>query len=149
MTHYVVGGNFTIHTVKTNQKQSVFPPNDQPYRYIEHNFTWSPDSQRICFKGHRSDGAIDIGIVSTTGNDPNLKIRCDGKDVQSDFSWLSEGNRLMFPQLPSTGQFSQIYEMHADDDKPAVRYSRQPKNRHNGGLCWSRDGKTFVFMSRR
>ena len=42
------GGNLVIHTVKTGEKRFVFPERQSPYRYIEHNFTWSPDSGMIC-----------------------------------------------------------------------------------------------------
>ncbi|MEK6258773.1 MAG: hypothetical protein AABP62_09135 [Planctomycetota bacterium] len=147
-TAYVKGGgNLVIHDVATDEKRFIFPDGNSPYRYIEHNFTWSPDSQRICFKGHRPNGAIDVGIVSVTGGDPKLRVRCDGKDVQSDLAWLADGNRVMFPKLPPAGQHSQIFEIDPDGDKPAVRYPTQPKDRNNGGLCWSRDGKTFVYMS--
>ena len=147
-TAYVSAGNFTIHTLKTNEKRSVFPANNRPYRYIEHNFTWSPDSERLCFKGHRANGTIDLGIVSVNGDDPKLKVRYDGKNVVTDLEWVADGNRVVFP-YNSTGPFMQIYELNPDDDLPPVRYPRQPPYTHNGGMCWSRDGKTFVFMSRR
>ena len=146
-TAYVKGGNLVIHDVATDEHRLVFAENKSPYNYIEHNFTWSPDSQRICFKGHRPNGAIDMGIVSATGDDPKLRVRCDGKDFQSDFAWLADGNRVMFPRIPPAGQRTQIYEIDPDGDQPAIRYPGQPKHRNNGGLCWSRDGKTFVYMS--
>ena len=143
------GGNLVVHTVKTGEKRLVFPERQSPYRYIEHNFTWSPDSDRLVFKGHRANGIIDVGIVSASGNDPMLKIRCDGKNVQSDFAWLSDGKRLMFPYVPTGGQFVQAYSLDPDGNDLPVRYPRQPEDKQTGGLCWSRDGKTFVFMCKR
>ena len=148
-TAYVNRGNLVVHTVKTGEKRFIFPERQSPYTYIEHNFTWSPESDRIVFKGHRMNGTIDIGIVSTGGDDPKLRIRCDGQNVQSDFAWLSDGKRLMFPYLPTGGEFVQTYELDPDGDNAPVRYPRQPRNKHTGGLCWSRDGKMFVFMCKR
>ena len=147
---YVKGGsNLIVYGLKTGKQRPVFPEGNTPYNYIEHNFCWSPDSQRIVFKGHRNDGTVEVGIASVMGEDPKLKVRCAGNDVQSDFSWLPDGSQVMFPRLPGPGQKTQIYLLDPDGDQPAVRYPHQPKNRSNGGLCWSRDGKMFVYMSAR
>ncbi len=148
-TAYVKQGNLVVHTIKTGTKEFVFPERQSPYNYIEHNFTWSPNSDRLVFKGHRANGVIDVGIVSASGGDPKLRIRLDGKNVQSDFTWLSDGKRLMFPYLPTGGQFVQTYSLDPEGNDFPVRYPRQPEGTHTGGLCWSRDDKTFVFMYKR
>jgi Tol biopolymer transport system component len=147
-TAYVKQGNLVVHDVRTNKKKVVFPEQQSPYIYIEHNFTWSPDSTRLVFKGHRNNGVLDIGIVAADG-EPNLKVRCDGRDIQSDFSWLSDGKQLMFPYHAAGGEFIQTYSLDPDGDDSPTRYPRQPDDRHTSGLCWSRDGKTFVVMCRR
>lgn len=147
-TAYVTGSNnFVIHDVDINEKRPVFPAGQSPYSYIEHNFTWSPDSKRICFKGHRANGIVDVGIINATGGDPNLRVLCDGKDVSSDFSWLPGGQRLMFARRPEGSQRTQIFEMDPDGMKPSFRYPKQPLDRNNICVCWSRDGKTFVYLS--
>lgn len=147
-TAYVTGSNnFVIHDIDTNDKRPVFPVGQSPYRYIEHNFAWSPDSKQICFKGHRANGAVDVGIVNATGGDPNLRVLCDGKDVSSDFSWLPGGRRLMFARCPEGSPRTQIFEIDPDGMKPSFRYPKQPMDRNNICVCWSRDGKTFVYLS--
>ena len=118
------------------------------HAHIRHNFCWSPDSQRICFKGHRQNRTVEVGIVSVDGDDPNLRIRCDATTVQSDFAWNPDRKRVIFPKLPTGGQYVQLYEFNPDDDTPFVRYPAQPENKNNGGMCWSRDGKMIVFMSK-
>jgi Tol biopolymer transport system component len=147
-TAWVTGGNnFVIHDVATNERRSVFRGGRSPYRYIEHNFTWSPDSRRICFRGHRADEVIDVGIVNTTGDDPNLRVLCDAGDVGSDFSWFADGKRLMFPRHPAGAARTQIFEIDPDGKQPSIRYPKQPADRNNICVSWSRDGKTFVYMS--
>lgn len=148
-TAYIkTGSNFVIHNIATNEKHLVFPDGKSPYNYIEHNFTWSPDSKRLCFKGHRPSGVADVGIVNATGGDPKLRVLCDAKDVSSDFSWLPDGKRLMFGRTPAGETRTQIFEIDPDGDKPvAVRFPKQPKDRNNICVCWSRDGKTFVYLS--
>ncbi|MBC7817184.1 MAG: PD40 domain-containing protein, partial [Planctomycetaceae bacterium] len=147
-TAYVKGANnFVIHDIATSERRQVFPDGQSPYQYIEHNFTWSPDSKRICFKGHRANGVLDVGIVNVTGGDPNLRVLCDAKDVSSDFSWLPDGKRVMFARHPAGSTRTQIFEIDPDGDKPSVRYPKQPEDRNNVCVCWSRDGKTFVYLS--
>jgi Tol biopolymer transport system component len=114
---YARQGNLVIHDVSTRKQKLALSQNNRRYRYIEHNFGWSPDSKRIVFKGHQPNGTIDVGIVSLTGEEPELKIRLDGKEVQSDFSWHPAG-RLMFPHLPPGGGLTQIYEIDPDGDQP-------------------------------
>jgi Ca2+-binding EF-hand superfamily protein len=147
-TAWVKGrNNFVIHDIATNARRPVFPDVQSPYQYIEHNFTWSPDSRRICFRGHRPNEVVDVGIVSTTGGDPNLRVLCDARDVGSDFSWFSEGKRLMFDRHPAGAARTQIFEIDPDGEQPSVRYPRQPRDRNNICVSWSRDGKTFVYLS--
>lgn len=145
---YVRRNNLVVQLLKTGEKKVVFPDGTSRYNYIEHNFTWSPDSERLCFKGHRNDGKIDIGIVSASGQ-PNLRVRLDGHNVQSDFAWRSDGKQLMFPYHQPGAEFTLTFSIDPDGTDDPVRYSRQPDDKHTSGLCWSRDGQTFVYMSKR
>ncbi len=144
---YVKRSNFVIYNLATEEQRLVFPDNQSPYNSLEHNFTWSPDSRRICFKGHRANGAIDVAIVTVTGGDPNLRVHGDAKDVASDFAWHPDGKRILSPRTPPTGQRTQIFEFDPDGNKPAERFPEQPKNRNNIGVSCTRDAKTFVFMN--
>jgi len=147
---YVKGNNnFVIHDIATNEKRSVFGDGQSPYNYIEHNFTWSPDSGRICFRGHRANERVDVGIVNASAGDPNLRVLCDARDVSSDFSWLPDGKRVMFARHPAGSARTQIFEIEPDAEQPSVRYAKQPPNRNNICVSWSRDGKTFVYLSIR
>ena len=141
------GGNFVIYDLASGEKRLVFPQGKSPYRYIEHNFAWSPDSTRLCFKGHRPNGAIDVGIASATGGSPELKVRLDGKQIQSDFAWHPDGKRILFPKGTPNSPYSQIYEIEADSDEPIRVFAPQPNDRNVIGISFSRDGKTFAFMT--
>jgi len=145
---FIENGNIVVMDLDTRNKKYLFPKGKSSYSHIEHNFCWSPDSKRICFKGHRENGAVEVGIVETTGDEPKLRVRCDGREVQSDFAWLADRDRIMFPRIVA-GQKTQLYEIDPDGQAEATRYPRQSRTRNNGGMCWSRDGKTLVFMSTR
>ena len=145
---YVMSGNnFIIYDIASGEKRLVFPERKSPYNYIEHNFAWSPDSTRLCFKGHRSNGIIDVGIVSATGTQPELKVVFNGNEAQSDFAWHPDGKRIMFPRVAPGSPRSQIYEIQADSDEPPRLFSPQPNDRNVIGISFARDGKTSVFMT--
>lgn len=138
--------DLVIRNVSTGEQRAVFAAGDNPYRYIEHNIEWSPDSSKIVFRGHRRTGGIDIATISTAANGPNLTVCCNGADVAPDFTWQPDGRKILFPRQIA-GQLSQIYEVPAEKDQQPVRYTSQPEDRSNSGLDWSRDGKVFSFMS--
>lgn len=145
---YVMNGNnFMIHDIASDEKHFVFSQGKSPYQYIEHNFTWSPDATRLCFRGHRSNGAIDVAIVSAIGEQPELKVLLDGKEAQSDFAWHPDGKRIMFPRVTPGSPRSQIYEVQADHEGPPKLFSPQPNDRNVIGISFSRDGNTSVFMT--
>ncbi len=141
------GNNFMIHDIASGEKWRVFPQRKSPFRYIEHNFAWSPDATRLCFKGHRSNGAIDVAIVSATGEQPEVKVVFDGKEAQSDFAWHPDGKRIMFPRVAPGSPRSQIYEIQANKEGPPKRFSPQPDDRNVIGISFSLDGSTSVFMT--
>ena len=145
---YVSGrGNFTIYDLKSGARRAVFADGESPYRYIEHNFAWSPDSRRLCFKGHRQDGQVDVAIVSAVGPQPRLRVRLDGQPIQSDFAWHPDGLRILFPRMSPEFQHSQIYEVVVDEDGPPTRFASQPHDRNVIGISFSRDGETAAFMT--
>ena len=145
---YLKHANIMTYNLKSGLKRPLFPVDKLVYQSLEHNFAWSPDSQRICFRGRNTNGNFDIGIVSFTENGSQLRVRCDGIDAQADFAWHPDGRRVVFPRT-WPGRPKQLYEFDPDTDTPAVRVLSQPKERNNGGMCWSRDGKIFVYMSTR
>ena len=142
-------GNIIIYDFIGDVFREIFPPNEHPYSYIYWNMKWSPDSKQICFKGRRSDKSIDFAIVSATPGMPKLGVICDGDgdDYNEDIGWHPEGTRVSLPRKALAGRPGQIYEFNTDKGKPLVPLAGQPADRNNGGLCWSRDGKTLYFVS--
>ena len=143
---YVKRSDLIIQNIATGEQRAVFAAGNNPYRYIEHNIEWSPDSSKIVFRGHRTNGDIDIATISTAANGPDLTVCCSGADVAPDFTWQPDGRKFLFPRQIA-GQLSQIYEVTAEKNQQPIRYAFQPEDRSNSGLDWSRDGKLFSFMS--
>lgn len=144
---YTRDGNIVVFNRVTGRRHEVFPAGEAPYAYIFWNCAWSPDSRRICFKGQRHDKSIDIAIVSATGDGPELRVRCEGQDYNEDIAWHPNGRRITIPRGSAAGQTGQIFEFDPDGDAPPALLAGQPADRNNAGMCWSRDGKTFYFVS--
>ena len=140
-------GNIIVYDFIADLAREIFPPDEQPYSYIYWNCKWSPDSKRICFKGRRPDKSVDIAIVSATGGSPKLRVVCEGQDYNEDIGWHPGGSRVTIPRQAMPGQPGQIYEFDPDKEKPPVLLAGQPADRNNAGMCWSRDGKAFYFVS--
>jgi Tol biopolymer transport system component len=142
-------GNIIVYDFIADLAREIFPPDEKPYSYIYWNIKWSPDSKRICFKGRRPDKSVDIALVSATAGGPQLRVVCegDGDDYNEDFGWHPDGSRVAIPRKAMPDQPGQIFEFNPDKGKPLVLLAGQPADRNNGGLCWSRDGKTLYFVS--
>jgi Tol biopolymer transport system component len=74
-------------------------------------------------------------------------VRCDGQHYNEDIAWHPDGSRVTVPRQPAPDQPGQIYEFDPDGEKPPVLLAGQPADRNNAGMCFSRDGKTFIFVS--
>ncbi|WP_397570577.1 EF-hand domain-containing protein [Schlesneria sp. T3-172] len=146
-TAYTKGGNLVLLNHKTHEKRMLFDSNKFEYSYIEWNFVWSPDSERVCFKARKADGTIDVCIASIMEDGPALRVRCSGKDVRTNLAWHPDGKRIMFPRFAAPGRREQIFEIPVDGDEPARRYVKQPRNRNNINQTWSKDGKLFVYLT--
>ena len=126
---------------------------DEATRYarVYWNFCWSPDSKAICFKGRLQNGGDEVAIVDVRGSRRGFKVRLSGATAAQfnpDIAWHPGGSRIAMPKKSQAGEPGQIYEFDPSRDDEPTRLEGQPANRHNGGMCWSPDGRTLVFLSR-
>jgi Tol biopolymer transport system component len=145
---YARGGNLIIHELATSAQSEVFPRNKVPYDMIYWNCAWSPDSQQVCFKGRRrSDGAEELAIVTATGAAPQHRVLRRAEDINPDIAWHPDGSRIVVPKAGKPGQHGQMLMFDLTQAGAPKPLAGQPTDRHNGGMCWSRDGELLVFMS--
>jgi Tol biopolymer transport system component len=145
---YARGNRFVVHNFVSGLSREIVPPG-WDYTRIYWNPTWSPDSTEICFKARHKQGHDEFAIVSVESDVPTVRRRISADGFNEDIAWHPDGTRILIPQAPVDGVHGQIYEFDpAKDDEPS-RLAGQPKDRHNAGMCWSRDGKTLFFISRK
>ncbi|MGZ0164609.1 MAG: TolB family protein, partial [Planctomycetales bacterium] len=150
---YTKRGQFIVYT-SADDSWDVIVPKGWDYNFIYWNPTWSPDSSKLCFKGRNAQGLDQFAVVNLKGDEPEVEARISGKGFNPDIAWHPDGKRIAIPQGAVAGQFGRMVEFNpatvADNgEKAGVPVKGQPIERHNGGMCWSRDGKTLYFISRK
>lgn len=145
---YVRDGNLVLYNPATESRREVFPEDDIPYRHILHNPTWSPDSTKICFLGQREDGGTELAYVAAKQlMTTQITILRAASDLHPDIAWRRGGIEVLVVQGSVDGRPGQMLAVPLEGDTPAAPYPGQPADRNNGGMSWSRDGKTLYFMS--
>jgi beta-lactamase regulating signal transducer with metallopeptidase domain/Tol biopolymer transport system component len=144
---YSRGGRLIVHDLVSARGREI-APSDWDYKRVYWNPTWSPDSKEICFKASHQQGHSEFAIVNVEDDVPTIRRRINADGFNEDIAWHPDGTRILIPKAAANGVPCQIYEFGPDDaDEPAPLVG-QPQDRHNSGMCWSRDGKTLFFISR-
>lgn len=121
---------------------------DNPYQSIYWNSAWSPDGQRLCFKGVKKDGTNEVASISTSGEDPDLKVHFSGKvNINADFAWHPKGDRVIFAMTCPERGFVQLYEFNPRTDAAPKLVEGQDKTRNNTDACWTPDGTRLIVIS--
>ena len=119
-----------------------------PYQAIYWNSAWSPDGQRLCFKGFKTDGTSEVASISTSGEDPDLKVHYSGKvNINADFAWHPKGDRVIFAMTCPERGFVQLYEFNPGTDAAPKLVEGQDITRNNTDACWTPDGKRLIVIS--
>lgn len=121
---------------------------ENPYQSIYWNSAWSPDGQRLCFKGVKKDGTTEVASISTTGDDPDLKVHFSGKvNINADFAWHPNGDRIIFAMNCPERGFVQLYEFNPGTPEAPKLVEGQDATRNNTDACWTPDGKRLIVIS--
>ncbi len=144
---YSRDGRLVIHNFVSDTEREINPA-DWDYTYIYWNATWSPNSKEICFRANCPDGRAEFAIVSVDGDMATVKRRIDANDFHEDIAWYPGGSRILIPRRALNGEHAQIYEFDPEGTEDPKPVKGQPKDRNQGGMCWTRDGKTLYFISR-
>jgi Ca2+-binding EF-hand superfamily protein len=144
---YYDGTRLLVHDLRTDQVLEVMSADANPYSQIFWNMTWSPDSSRICFKGLRPDGVMEIAVVNASGAELGFKVHHRGGTINADFAWHPEGRRLVFSMLNTDLGRVQLYELDPDGDGPPVLMPGQDPDLNNTDACWTPDGTQLIVVS--
>ena len=127
---------------------------DQEYRSIYWNPSWSPDGERICFKGVRADGTEEIAVVSTKGDGKRFRVllsTANGKfkNVLPIVAWGGNQDRIAVSIRGPDDKCRQLYLLDPEGIDAPKRLPGQDPDGINGDMAWSADGETVIFSSRK
>lgn len=143
---YTNRGSFVIYDLLTDEKRTINPKPDEPYRSIYWNTDWSPDSQKICFKATCADGMYEVGILDMSTEEPQLTVCYRYKGGWgNEFAWRPDGKMITVVKYQKVNR---IYEFPPEADITPTEIPGQPEGRPTTGSCWSSDGKLLYFLSR-
>jgi len=145
---YTRGDRFVVHDFVSARSREIVPV-EWDYTRIYWNPTWSPDSKEVCFKARHKQGHDEFAIVSVGSDAATIRRRISADGFNEDIAWHPDGTRILIPKAAADGVPGQIYAYDPNKADALSPLVGQPKDRHNGGMCWSRDGKTLFFISRK
>ena len=137
-----------VYDFDTELTRTIFGREGNPYQEVIWKFTWSPNGNRICFKGRKAGGILEVATVNIEGDQPELKVHFSNKvAVNPDLAWHPDGNRIVFAMHCPERKRTQMYEFNPNTDAPPTLVKGQDATRNNTDMCWTPDGKRLIIIS--
>ena len=154
IAYTVSAGGADIRIVNPDTGKDRTLLKDQEYRSIYWNPSWSPDGERICFKGVRADGTQEIAVVSTKGDGKRFRVllsTANGKykNVLPIVAWDGNRDRVVVSIQGPDDKCRQLYLLDPEGIDAPKRLPGQDPDGINGDMAWSADGETVIFSSRK
>ncbi len=145
---YTSGADIHAMELATGETTILLEGSNNPYQSIYWNSTWSPDGKRLCFKGVRADGTTEVASIQTTGGEPDLQFHHSGKvNVNADFAWHPNGDRIIFAMHCAERGYVQLYEFNPAKTELPTLVAGQDLARNNTDVCWTPDGQQMIIVS--
>lgn len=136
--------NIRIYDLIEETKTDLFPEGESPYNSLYWNMTWSPDSNWLCFKGHKaSDNTYDVATVNVAGMKAGYKVHYNHQEAPyADFAWHPQGDKIVFAAGPQPRQFLQF---NPAEDKAPEPLAIKVNGTIIGDICFTPDGQYLLF----
>jgi Tol biopolymer transport system component len=143
---YTNDNSLRIYDVASGKTRTLLAKGSHPYRYIYWNMAWSPDSQRLVFKGKLDDQQSEIGIVKIGDADLARRFK-SAVPMGNDFAWTTDGQEILFPMQSAQDDRQLIYRMDAAADDSPTRDAFVGDKIDATSICFSRDGEWMILAT--
>ncbi len=138
----------TIRTIDpaTEVVSMVLAAAESPYQEIFWNMGWSPDSNRLCFKGVRKDGTPEVATIRLVGG-PDLKVHYRGQQpFNNSFAWSPDGKRIAFSFRSADQPRKLMHTLDPDrTDLPPTPFRGTDESLIAYDPCWTPDNQALIF----
>ncbi|MFH1299600.1 MAG: translocation protein TolB [Planctomycetota bacterium] len=136
--------NIRVYDLIEETKTDLFPEGESPYNSLFWNMSWSPDSNWLCFKGHKaSDSTYDVATINVAGMQAGYKVHYNNKQAPyADFAWHPQGDKIVFAGGASPRQFLQF---NPAEDKAPEPLAIKVNGTIIGDVCFTPDGQSLLF----
>ena len=134
------------YDVETKKVRTIFQSHH--YKQIFWNMAWSPDSRSVCFKAEKADGTLEVVTLDTTIEKPMPRVHHSTRlNINADFAWHPNGERIAFGMHCPERKKLQIYELNPSKNEPPTLFPGQDETRNNNDVCWTPDGEQLIVVS--
>lgn len=122
---------------------------DSPFQAIYYNFTWSPDSRYIVFKGIRNRQAEIVAVDALEERKPVVLKQGATGNLHNAFAWHPDGKHVLFAQQHPERKLRQFFLMEPLKPKAEpVLVEKLPEDIIVSDPCYTPDGKQIIFAAR-
>ncbi len=142
------GPELKAYDVETGIVRTVLDANAHSYRRFYWGLTWSPTSDRLCFKAENARGVASVVTMWLADREPRLNVHVTNPGhIGAGFTWHPNGDRVVFSMYSAEHKHNQLYEFNPDTNEHPILFKGQDPNRNQSDPRWTPDGKRLIVVS--
>jgi Tol biopolymer transport system component/Ca2+-binding EF-hand superfamily protein len=142
------GTEIKTYDVEAAAVRTILEANAHSYRRIYWDMTWSPGSDRLCFKAENAQGVASVVTLWLSQREPRLNVHQTNPGyIGADMAWHPDGDRVVFSMYCTERKCNQLYEFNPNTNDPPRLFKGQDSARRHSDVCWTPDGRRLIVVS--
>ncbi len=137
------GANLCVFNLVEGTQEYLFPEGNSPLQQIYWNFSWTPDSQAVVFKGTTKAGKSVLGQVNAIRRDHEYKELWQGTMLPA-VTTRGENHVLFCRPVADRGNRYQLFELAPGSTEPQLLSGQDPLYGYHDAVA-SGDGKRLLI----